>query len=114
MDLIVSEILENARKFHPNHAPRVEIILSPLNDNRQISLQFSDDGLTLSPEQLSQVWQPYYQGEKYFTGEAVGMGLGLTKVSTVIWNVGGTCRLSNRETGPGVMVELVLPLEQND
>jgi CheY-like chemotaxis protein len=114
MDLIVSEILENARKFHPNHAPRVEIILSPLNDNRQISLQFSDDGLTLSPEQLSQVWQPYYQGEKYFTGEAVGMGLGLTKVTTLIWNVGGTCRLSNRETGSGVRVELVLPLEQND
>jgi nitrogen fixation/metabolism regulation signal transduction histidine kinase len=52
---------------------------------------------------------PYYQGEKDFTGEAPGMGLGLSTVSAIVWGVGGACRITNREDGPGVIVELVVP-----
>jgi hypothetical protein len=32
-------------------------------------------------------------------------------VAFLVWSVGGTCRLSNRPEGAGVMVELALPLE---
>jgi two-component system cell cycle response regulator len=74
-----------------------------------VNLQICDDGVTLSPAQLVQAWTPYYQGEKYFTGEFHGMGLGLSMVASLVWGVGGTCRLFNREDGPGVVVELVLP-----
>jgi nitrogen fixation/metabolism regulation signal transduction histidine kinase len=74
-------------------------------------LKAADDGLTLSPEQLTRVWTPYYQGEKYFTGEAAGMGLGLPTVASLIWEVGGTCRLYNRNDSPGVVVELAIPID---
>jgi two-component system cell cycle response regulator len=111
VELILWELLENAKKFHPQQSPTVEISASRSNA-REVYLQISDDGLTLSPEHLAQVWTPYYQAEKIFTGEVLGMGLGLTMVSTLVWGVGGTCHIRNRVPGPGVVVELTLPLVQ--
>ncbi|MBN1177678.1 MAG: response regulator [Anaerolineae bacterium] len=107
VELMLWEVLENAKKFHPQQAPSVEI--SVTCGSEWVTLRVSDDGLTLSPEQLTEAWAPYYQGEKHFTGEVAGMGLGLTMVANLVWGVGGTCRLYNRTPGPGVVVEIVLP-----
>jgi two-component system, cell cycle response regulator len=108
LEWILWEILENAKKFHPHQTPTVELSTQPNGSN--IRLKISDNGLHLSPEQLGQVWLPYYQGEKYFTGEAAGMGLGLSTVASLIWEAGGSCRLYNRAEGPGVVVELTVPV----
>lgn len=109
IELIMWEILENARKFHPRQAPTIEImVLHPRPD--AICIRICDDGVTLAPDQLVHAWTPYYQGEKFFTGQVNGMGLGLAMVSTLVWGVGGTRRLINREPGPGIIVELTLPL----
>ncbi len=108
IEVIAWEVLENAKKFHPTHTPAVEIEIRRDTADR-ITWQIGDDGLTLSPEQLEQIWTPYYQGEKGFTGEMPGMGLGLPTVASLVWGVGGSCRLYNRPDGPGVIVELVLP-----
>lgn len=108
LELILWELFENAKKFHPQHKPAIVIELNPHPDGIQI--QVADDGGTLSPEQLAKVWMPYYQAERYFTGQLPGMGLGLSKVATLVWRVGGTCRIYNKEAAPGVVVELVLPL----
>ena len=112
IELILREVLGNSKKFHPQQAPTIEILVSAWDD-KQVSIQIRDDGLTLSPEQLAQVWLPYYQGDKHFTGEVAGMGLGLSKVAMLVWSVGGTCRINNREAGPGLVVELVLPLDRD-
>ncbi len=108
MLLILSELLENARKFHPQHAPEVEVALS-CKEPGYVTLRVSDNGMTLSPEQLAQVWTPYYQAEKHFTGEVAGMGLGLTMVSTLVWSVGGICRIDNRIPPPGIVIALSFP-----
>jgi two-component system cell cycle response regulator len=113
IELVLWEILENAKKFHPKQVPTVEVLITR-SSLKEISIQICDDGLTLSPEQLAQVWAPYYQGEKHFTGQVPGMGLGLSMVASLVWGVGGTCRIYNREKGPGVVVELVLPLAKGD
>ena len=68
-----------------------------------------DDGLSLSPEQIANAWMPYYQGERYVTGNVPGMGLGLSTVAALVWEVGGQCRLANRVDGTGVVVELSSP-----
>ena len=132
MELVLREILDNAKKFHPQKAPTVDVYASCATTKevrlevqedgttvekrerivgpKEVRLRVSDDGLTLSPEQLSRVWTPYYQAEKHFTGEVAGMGLGLTMVATLVWSVGGTAHLYNLTSGPGVVVELTLPL----
>jgi K+-sensing histidine kinase KdpD len=113
MEILLHELLENARKFHPTHTPTVTVQLRRM-DSQHVCLRVVDDGLTLSPAHLAQVWTPYYQGEKQFTGEVTGMGLGLPLVASLVWNVGGRCCLSNRPDGPGVAVEVLLPLAQDE
>jgi two-component system cell cycle response regulator len=73
----------------------------------------ADNGQTLSTEQLAWVWLPYVQGEKDFTGELPGMGLGFPMVATLVWKAGGDLHLRNRHDGPGVIVELKIPLESS-
>lgn len=109
LEACLRELLHNAQKFHPEHAPTIEIKLSCLTDHKQIRIQICDDGLTLSPEELEQVWIPYYQVDKYLTGQVSGMGLGLSRVGWLIKSVGGTYRVYNRTDGPGLVVELTLP-----
>ncbi len=112
VELILLELLENAKKFHPRHAPAVEVRLAGVADG--VRLQVSDDGLTLSPAQLAKLWAPYYQAEKDFTGQVPGMGLGLSMVASLVWGVGGTCRAYNRLNAPGIVVEIDLPVLQED
>lgn len=110
MELILWEVLENAQKFHPKQTPTIEVTLTRASDAPMVSLKIQDDGLSLSPDQLSQMWMPYYQGEKYSTGEVKGMGLGLSTVASLVWEIGGTCHAYNRKVGPGIIIDLVLPI----
>jgi len=109
IELVLQEILENAKKFHPRHAPQVEIAVSLASD-QQASIKIFDNGLRLAPQQLAQLQTPYYQVEKQMTGQVAGMGLGLAMVASLMWEVGGNCRVHNRNAGPGLVVELILPL----
>lgn len=111
IETILREVLENAKKFHPDGEPTVQVFASPLKSNR-VGIWIGDNGLTLPQEQLAQAWTPYYQGEKMFTGEVSGMGLGLPLVAMLVWGVGGHCRMYNRPEEPGVVVELMLPVEE--
>ena len=112
VESILWEVLENAKKFHPTHEPAVQVFAFLMKSN-EIGIWVGDNGLTLSPEQLAQVWTPYYQGEKAFTGEVTGMGLGLPMVASLIWGVGGRCRMYNRPGEPGVIVELIIPIDES-
>ncbi len=109
MECVLWELLENAKKFHPKQSPAVLIQLLP-QEGKRVLLRVSDDGASLTPEQLEKVFMPYYQAEKYFTGEVPGVGLGLTMVSRLVWEVGGSCRFENRLDGAGALVELSIPL----
>jgi K+-sensing histidine kinase KdpD len=109
LELVMSEALENTKKFHPERSPTVDISIGRIEDDL-IQIRITDDGVTLSAEQLSWAWLPYFQGEKSFTGELPGMGLGFPLMATLVWGVGGSLRLSNRPDGPGIVVEINLPI----
>jgi K+-sensing histidine kinase KdpD len=112
VEVLLWEILGNSKKFHPAGTPEVTVeVVSGGSGN--VNFQFSDDGITLSPKQLTTAWLPYYQGEKDFTGEVPGMGLGLSTVNAIVWGTGGSSRMMNREDKPGVVIRLTLPVAQN-
>ena len=110
LESILYELLANARKFHPEKNPTVEVSVSKI-DEEFVRLRVADDGQTLSTEQLSWAWLPYFQGEKDFTGELPGMGLGFPMVATLVWKAGGDLYLRNQQDRPGVIVDLKIPLE---
>jgi two-component system cell cycle response regulator len=107
MERILWEVLENAQKFHPQESPTVDIYISQ-GKGRSV-IQVKDDGVNLSPEQLALMWTPYYQADKFATGQVDGMGLGLATIATLVWSVGGACRAFNRADKPGLVIELDLP-----
>lgn len=109
LDLVLGEALENAKKFHPRRAPKVEFSIGQ-PDSDQVMIRITDDGIILSAEQLGWAWLPYFQGEKSFTGEMPGMGLGFPLMATLVWGAGGSMRLGNRADGPGVVVEMKIPV----
>jgi two-component system cell cycle response regulator len=108
VELILWELLENAKKFHPKKSPQVDLDISIDPDN-QVVFQVRDDGVHLSPMQLERMWVPYYQAEKYFTGQVSGAGLGLSKVTSIIWGVGGRCKAFNRAQPTGIVIEVKIP-----
>ena len=111
MEQILRELLQNSKKFHPKGKPDVHIIFEPTDDGR-VCITIKDNGQSLSPEQLQHVWKPYYQAEKSQSGRIPGMGLGLSMVASLVWGVGGTCNLYNREDASGVVVDIKIPLER--
>ncbi len=110
MEMLLHELLENAQKFHPQRAPQVDVSIGQ-TDPGYIKLRVVDDGVYLSPEQLRWAWLPYVQGEKDFTGELPGMGLGFPMAATLVWQAGGDLRLRNRPDAPGIIVDMNIPLE---
>jgi len=109
---IFEELLENSCKFHPDGAPSVVITATSAGADR-VLLRVVDDGTTMTPQQIEWALQPYLQGEKYFTGETPGTGLGLPTVAMLVWQLGGDIRITNRRDAPGVVVELTLPLVES-
>ena len=89
-------------------------LLVPMAKDRDQTNHLVQQQPILTPEQMLKVWTPYYQGEKYFTGEIPGMGLGLSMVAYLVWSAGGRCRAYNRAEGTGVTVELILGLAEGD
>ena len=109
LEIILWEVIGNAKKFHPQQQPAIEVSVIYNEAAEEVTVEISDDGLTLSPEQVAHIWMPYYQGEKYFTGQVEGMGLGLSLVASVVWSIGGHCRIYNRAGRSGLTVDLILP-----
>ncbi|MCB0037317.1 MAG: response regulator [Anaerolineales bacterium] len=109
VELVLWELLENSKKFHPDQNPTISVTVE-VNKPDTVRIQICDDGAVLTPEDLAQIWSPYYQSEKHFTGEVTGMGLGLPTVASLVWSVGGECRIYNLSAEKGVGVELILPL----
>lgn len=116
VEIALREVLANSRKFHPDQAPTVDIRVTPVRVGERDAavLTLTDNGSTVPPERWAQVWTPYYQSEGGFAGQPEGMGLGLARVGSMVWSVGGRCQLRNLEPGPGVVVELTVPLASED
>lgn len=106
--LVLTELLANARKFHPKQQPSIVVGVAQTGEG-WIRLSVLDDGQSLPPEELPRIWRPYYQGEKLLTGQIEGLGLGLAMVAALVLSVGGAYKARNREDRPGLCVELDLP-----
>jgi DNA-binding response OmpR family regulator len=107
-ELILMELFENSKKFHPDHAPNIKVIISKIDDGT-ISIKVEDDGLHLSVEQRAAIVEPYQRVETKFTGEVSGFGLGIPMVVTILQSVGGRLNIYNSPNGPGLIVEMLVP-----
>jgi hypothetical protein len=68
-----------------------------------VEIRFQDSGTGIAPEELAQVFEPY------FTTKEVGIGLGLAMTKQIVEEHGGRIELAS-ESGQGTLVRLQLPI----
>lgn len=110
LSMLFVEAFSNAQKFHPEKSPDISVEIEAPSEGR-ITIKITDNGIHLSPKQLQDVTRPFVQGEKYFTGNVPGWGIGLNLLRRMLEKVGGKLELRNREDRTGVCLYCSLPCE---
>jgi len=60
MDVVLAELFENARKFHPEGKPKV-MVTAKRTETGECEIQLIDDGQQVGPEILEYIGKPYFQ-----------------------------------------------------
>ena len=71
------------------------------------SIEISDEGEGLPPEELGHVFERFYRGSGSDSG---GSGLGLATVASLVRQVHGEITLRNRSDRSGLVATVLLPL----
>ena len=80
--LCVEELLTNAVKF--NIKAENVIKVQGINHGDCISLSVRDYGVGIRPQDVSRIFEPFYQVDDDQTGQVTGWGLGLTMVKRIL------------------------------
>lgn len=106
LDLILSNLIDNAVKFGDKDPVQVSVTASPLE--RGLEIAITDNGPGIPPEEQEKIFERFYQVEKYFTGNVEGAGLGLPLVKHLVQGYGGTIRVRS-QLGHGSTFTVLLP-----
>jgi len=107
MDKIIRNLLSNAIKYTPEEG-YVAVMLA--QEDSRVVMRVTDTGRGFPKEDLSHVFELFYQGSNNNTGFA-GTGVGLAFVKQMMEHMNGTATASNRREG-GAELLLTLPLKQ--
>ena len=102
---VLVNLLSNAVKF-TEHG---RVTLAVTRDAEQVSFAVSDTGIGISPEQLTQLFQPFQQADLSTTRRFGGTGLGLSISHDLAGLMGGALMVASRP-GEGSTFTLRLPL----
>lgn len=104
----VTNVLANAYKY--SRGQGVIRLWLPQRTRRgrpEVGVRISDEGIGMSPEQLSRVFERFYRADP--SSEIPGTGLGMTLVKGIVEAMGGTVEIAS-ELGRGTTVTLWLPV----
>ena len=104
---VVGNLLSNAIKFS-DRGGMVQVSLEKQNGNAVI--QVHDDGLGIEPDNLRDIFQPFWQVDSGYRRRHGGLGLGLTIVRNLVEIHGGSISAYSEGTGKGSTFKIVLPL----
>jgi signal transduction histidine kinase len=106
LELILNNLIENAVKFSDRDP--VKINISAKKTAGGIIISIVDNGRGIPPEDQGNIFERFYQVEKYETGNVEGIGLGLALVKRIVSDHGG--KISVRSTiGQGTEFIIELP-----
>lgn len=98
---VFANLLDNALKYGDRAVVRLRL------DGVEAVIEVRDFGPGLPPEELDQVFRPFYRAPQARTGEAWGVGLGLATVRSIVRAHGGDVSLSSDN---GLIAEVRLPV----
>jgi PAS domain S-box-containing protein len=102
---VLQNLLLNALQAVRGHGGRVVLGCVPLPDGESVRIEVTDDGEGIRPEDLPQVFDPF------FSRKSGGTGLGLTVVQKIVEAHRGRVRVTSRHMA-GTSVHVELPAER--
>lgn len=108
---IIYNILSNAMKFTPKHG-KIDIGISSLGE-KNILIAISDTGPGIPQEQVSYIFDRYYQASDEYTSQA-GVGIGLALVKELVELNKGSISVDSSESGTTFTIQLPVVAENSD
>lgn len=89
----IANLLDNAVKYTNGNAPQVTI--STKNENKQLLVSIADNGIGISANEFSNIFQKYYRVSSGNVHDTKGFGLGLDFVKNVMDRHRGTVEVKS-------------------
>jgi signal transduction histidine kinase len=103
---VVMELVDNAIKFSPAGG-NVKVGLEREDNFARFSV--IDTGIGISPERLSEIFEPYHQLDSSSTRKYGGIGLGLALVKKILEAHGSNVNVTS-DVGKGTFIQFQLPI----
>lgn len=110
---LVLNLVNNAFKFSKGQDKAGQILINTSydihnNEEGVVTITIKDNGIGMTPEQMSRVFHPFTQADASTTREYGGTGLGLSICSNLVETMNGTIEV-NGAVGEGTEFKITLP-----
>jgi CheY-like chemotaxis protein len=103
---VISNILNNAAKYTPNGGA---ISLTARHEHDTVQIEVKDNGVGISPQMLTKVFDMFSQVEPSMTRSQGGLGIGLTLARRLTEMHNGTVEAASPGPGQGSTFTVTLP-----
>jgi signal transduction histidine kinase/DNA-binding response OmpR family regulator len=95
---ILSNLIHNAIKFTPQGSITIKVSqLRAEGERCTLAIQIQDTGIGMSKEQVTEIFQPFMQGDESISRRFGGSGLGLSIVKGLVSFLGGSITVESKE-----------------
>jgi two-component system sensor histidine kinase KdpD len=94
IEQIMNNLLENAEKYSPTDSP-ITVRIAP--EGKTVSVSVEDRGVGVDPEEVADLFTPFFRSEK--TSGSKGIGIGLSVCRRLVEAQGGRIRAEPRVGG---------------
>jgi two-component system phosphate regulon sensor histidine kinase PhoR len=106
MQTIIDNLISNAIRYTP---PEGRVLVSCKTNGDHVTIEVSDTGIGIAPEQQERVFERFYRVDKARSREKGGTGLGLSIVKHLVQSFGGKMTLKST-IGRGSTFSVSVPL----
>jgi signal transduction histidine kinase len=103
----LGNLIQNAARYTPM---RGRIVVSIDRDDADVHIEITDNGIGISAEMLSQIFEMFVQGETTAVTSPGGLGIGLSLVRRLVEAHGGKVKALSEGIGKGCQFLVSLPL----
>lgn len=96
---IIYNLLDNANKYSPENP---EIQVKTFNDENGIYIEITDNGIGMTKEQTSKIFEKFYRVSKGNIHDVKGFGLGLSYVKALVLAFNGRIDVKSEHGNPSV------------
>ena len=104
---VIMNLLSNAAKYTPDGG---RITLSAEHNGEEVSVRVTDNGVGIAPDQLSQIFDMFYQANRSYEQLHGGLGIGLTLARRLVEMHGGEVEAHSAGIDQGSEFVVRLPI----